>query len=128
MNTRSQINTILTYCIAGVWLINGLFCKVLNLVPRHQEIISEILGASYARSLTIAIGLSECLMAFWILSRYFSRICSMTQIILIAVMNIMEYFLVPDLLLWGKWNSFYAFLFIILIAANEFYFKSKTQS
>jgi hypothetical protein len=27
---------LLNYLIAAVWLVNGLFCKVLNLVPRHD--------------------------------------------------------------------------------------------
>ncbi len=39
--TRNQI---LNYLIAAVWIANGLFCKVLNLVPRHQEIVARIIG------------------------------------------------------------------------------------
>ena len=35
---------VLHYLIAAVWLANGLFCKVLNLVPRHQQIVARILG------------------------------------------------------------------------------------
>ena len=47
------------YFIAAVWLINGLFCKVLNLVPRHEAIVSRILHTNNARLLTILIGLAE---------------------------------------------------------------------
>jgi len=42
----------LNYCIAIIWLLNGLFCKVLNLVPRHQEIVARILGSTHSRALT----------------------------------------------------------------------------
>lgn len=59
----STTSKILNFFIAAVWLVNGLFCKVLNLVPRHQEIVATILGQEHARLLTIAIGISEVLMA-----------------------------------------------------------------
>jgi len=39
-------------------------------VTRHKEIVARILGNDYSRFLTILIGLSEILMAVWILSRF----------------------------------------------------------
>jgi hypothetical protein len=47
------------------------------------------------------------------------------QVIIIAAMNLMEFFLVPDLLLWGRFNLLFAFLFILLIGYNEYYLKPK---
>jgi hypothetical protein len=113
-------NRLLNYFIATVWIANGLFCKVLNLVPRHQEIVARILGNDYARLMTLLIGLSEIGMAVWILSGMWTRLNAVTQILVIATMNSLEFFLVPDLLLWGKLNAFFAFLFILLIYFNEF--------
>jgi len=98
---------------------------VLNLVPRHQEIVSKILGNEHARVLTILIGIAEIGMATWILSGIHSRLNAITQIVLIAIMNIIEFILVPDLLLWGKFNIVFAFLFILLIYYKEFYLKRK---
>lgn len=111
---------LLNYFISTVWLVNGLFCKVLNLVPRHQEIVARILGNDSSRLFTILIGISETIMAIWILSRVLTRINAIMQIIIIATMNTMEFLLVPDLLLWGRANAIFAFLFIILIYYNEF--------
>lgn len=111
---------IVTYVIALVWLINGLFCKVLNLVPRHEQIVSQILGEKYSKSLTIAIGVSEIIMAIWIISDYKKRLNAILQITVIATMNILEFILVPDLLLWGSFNAVFAFLFIVIIYYNEF--------
>jgi hypothetical protein len=54
---------LLTRLIALVWLANGLLSKVLNLVPRHTLIVARILGPTYARPLTVAIGLAEMGMA-----------------------------------------------------------------
>ena len=120
--TRTQL---LNYFIAAVWIINGFFCKVLNFVPRHLEIVARILGNDHARLFTIAIGLSEIAMAVWILSGIRRRLNAIAQIIIIATMNVLEFILVPDLLLWGRFNALFAFLFILLIFYNEFYGKNK---
>jgi hypothetical protein len=118
-------NQFLNYLIATVWIANGLFCKVLNLVPRHQDIVARILGKDHARLFTLLIGLSEMAMAAWILSRIWSRINAITQIVIIATMNTLEFLLVPDLLLWGRANAIFAFMFILLIYYNEFHINKK---
>jgi hypothetical protein len=126
MTTRRK-HQILTFLIAIVWLINGLVCKVLNLVPRHQEIVASILGDNHSRLLTVLIGLLEIAMAMWILSGLWVRLNAKIQILVIATMNTLEFLLVPDLLLWGKLNSLWAFLFILLIYYNEFHLNKKLQ-
>ena len=123
--TFKKIYTILTYCIATVWMANGLFCKVLNLVPRHEKIVARILGGDYSRPLTILIGFSEIMMAIWILSGYKTKLNAMVQIIIVASMNTLEFMLAPDLLLWGKFNSLFAFLLILVVYFNEFYLNKK---
>ena len=126
MNNRS-LHKICTIGIAIVWIANGLLCKVLNLVPRHQQIVGRILGEQHSRLLTILIGLSEIVMAVWILSGYKPKLNTILQILIVATMNIIEYILVPDLLLWGKFNSLFAFLFILIVYFNEFYFNKKQE-
>lgn len=121
----TRIHKILTYCIATVWIANGLFCKVLNLVPRHEQIVARILGDDHSRLLTILIGLSEIIMAVWILSAYKTKLNAIAQIAVVATMNTLEFILVPDLLLWGKLNSLFAFIFILVVHYNEFYLNKK---
>jgi hypothetical protein len=116
---------LLNFFIATVWISNGLFCKVLNFVPRHQEIVGRILSNEHSRLLTLVIGLSEMAMAVWILSSLWTRLNAATQIFIIALMNSLEFFLVPDLLLWGKANAVFAFMFILLIYCNEFHLNKK---
>ena len=116
---------IIRYLIATIWLANGLFCKVLNLVPRHELIVARILGDTHARLLTITIGLSEIVMAVWIVSGIKSRLNAICQITIIATMNLIEYFLASDLLLWGKVNALFAILLIALIYFNEFVLSKK---
>lgn len=114
-----------TYIITLVWLANGLFCKVLNFVPRHEQIVGRILNNDYSRFLTVSIGVLEIVMAVWIISRIRARLNVIIQIVIIASMNILEFFLVPDLLLWGKANIIFAAFFIILIYYNEFILNKK---
>jgi len=116
----------LHYFTATVWLVNGLLCKVLNLVPRHQEIVDRILNTDHARLLTLLIGLAETGMAAWILTGIRKRLNSLTQIFLIATMNTIEFVLAPDLLLWGRANAIFAFAFITLIYYNEFRVNKKS--
>ena len=64
-------------------------------------------------------------MAVWILSNNKSRFNAIAQILIIATMNILEFFLVPDLLLWGKANAIFAFILILAVYFNEFYLNKK---
>ena len=116
---------ILTWLIAAIWIINGLFCKVLNLVPRHQEIVAAILGIDHSGILTILIGLAEILMGVWILTRIKTQLNAITQILIIGIMNALEFLFVPNLLLFGKFNSVLAFLLIAVICYHEFMLKPR---
>ncbi len=113
------------WAIALVWLTNGLCCKVLNLVPRHQEIVSEILNEQYARELTIFIGVLEIGMAIWIFSNVLTTYLVPIQITIILSMNILEFTLVPQLLLWGKFNILFAILFCLVIYLHDNWIKTK---
>jgi len=123
--TRITTHRIFTYLIAIVWIANGLFCKVLNLVPRHEQIVLGILGDEFAGLITRAIGVSEIFMAIWILSGIKSRFNAITQMLVVAIMNLLEFILVPDLLLWGKFNSIIALIFILVVYYNEFILNKK---
>jgi uncharacterized membrane protein YphA (DoxX/SURF4 family) len=119
---NKHLHKTLTIFIASVWLVNGLYCKVLNLVPRHEQIVERILGSSFFPNyFTKVIGILEILMAIWILSGFKKRWNALTQIMIVAIMNIMEFILVPDLLLWGRMNIVFAAAFILVVYSNEFY-------
>ena len=119
------MNKTITILVSFIWLINGLYCKLLNYVPRHQLIVSRILGAGHATLFTRLIGLSEILMAVWVISRIQHRLSARIQMIIIAVMNTIEYFCAQDLLLFGKWNAAFAALLIAVIYFNEFVLTKK---
>lgn len=106
-----MVHRTLTLLIALVWLANGLFAKVLAITPRHEAIVAHILGAVYARPLTVAIGLAEIITAVWIMTGRHRRSTAVFQIAIVLTMNLLETYLARDLLLWGGWNLAFALLF-----------------
>jgi hypothetical protein len=116
------------FVIGGVWFVNGLVCKVLGLVSRHQEIVGKILGEEHAVAITRAIGLGEIALAFAIWCGLWPRWLAAAQIALVLAMNVMEFFLAPDLLLWGKMNSIFAMMFAVVVFANEWLIRPKGEA
>lgn len=119
MKSISLYNILIIFT-ALVWIVSGLFCKVLSLVPRHEEIVARILGDDYSNTITIIIGCLEIIMAIWILTTFRSQLNAVIQIIIVSTMNILEFILVPDLLLWGRFNILFATLFIGLVYYTNF--------
>lgn len=111
------------YLTAAVWMANGLFCKILNFVPRHEQIVARILGHEHSSLFITLIGIGEVFMAIWIISRIASRLNAITQIALVLTMNVIEFILAPDLLLWGKLNITFACMFAFVVFYNEFKLK-----
>lgn len=111
----TTLQPMLRYAIAAVWLVNGLLCKVLHLVPRHEAIVARILGPEYAAPFTRIIGLAEIGMGIWVLSGRWLKLNVATQIALVISMNVLEFFLASDLLLWQHLNIVFACLFVLLL-------------
>lgn len=109
-----------------IWFVNGFFFKILNLVPRHAEIVAQILRTDHAQLFTKIIGIGEILISLWVLSGIRSRLSSWIQIILILTMNILEFILLPEMLLFGKLNLLFAFGLCFLIFWSEYRLHTKT--
>lgn len=118
---------LLDLAFAGVWLINGLACKVLDLVPRHRQIVGRILGDEHSLALTRFIGGAEILMAIWILSGIASKLNAAAQIVIVLTMNIIELLIAPDLLLFGRLNIVIAMLFSGLVYYRAFQMAENAQ-
>ncbi|MGG6231072.1 DoxX-like family protein [Tenacibaculum sp. SDUM215027] len=125
---KKYIHILLTLLIASVWLINGLFCKIFNLVPRHQEIVGKIVSNNYSRELTLIIGGLEVIMVVWIISNYRSKLNVITQIVIVSIMNVIEFMITSDILLWGKLNIVFAALFVFIVYINEFKLNPKNTT
>lgn len=105
--------------LAVIWLVNGFFFKILDLVPRHQEIVGEILNVEAPYFLTFSIGLGETFIAFLILLNWRPKVLAWAQVILIMSMNSMEFIFIPEMLLFGEWNLLFAIILSLAILANQ---------
>ena len=109
----------INWLVALIWLVNGLFFKVLNLVPRHEKIIVKVLGFENSEFLRVTIGILEIAMFFWIMSEIKPRIAMFTQVLIILTMNVLEFALAPELLMWGEFNFVFALMLCVLIYWNN---------
>ena len=123
---KNTLHKILTILISLVWLINGLFAKVLGFVPRHQEIAAKILGDGISLIAVKVIGVLEIGMFMWVISRKYSRLAAIMQITVVLTMNVLEYIIAPELLLFGRLNIVIAVFFVSVVYFNEFILKPKT--
>jgi uncharacterized membrane protein YtjA (UPF0391 family) len=73
------------FFVAGVWVIHGLYNKLLGGSPRHLAIVQSVPGLSGAAGarMLVAVGLFEVAVALWIVSRKAPRLCAATQTIVL---------------------------------------------
>ena len=76
--------------VAGVWLYEGLWCKLLNGEPRQLQIVESM--PIYGRLMGVwfvkLLGVAEVALAVWILSRVTPLICAVVQTVLLATLNV----------------------------------------
>jgi hypothetical protein len=85
-----------------VWLVHGLYNKLLGGSPRHLAIVQSVPGLSGAAGerLLIVVGVGEVAMALWVLSTWKPRLCAATQTVALLSMNLVELTFARPLLLW----------------------------
>ncbi|PLB21071.1 MAG: DUF2071 domain containing protein [Flavobacteriaceae bacterium FS1-H7996/R] len=66
-------------------------------------------------------------MAIWIITGYKKRPNTIAQIILVISMNILEFIMAQELLLWGRLNLLFASLFAFIVYYNQFILKKNQQ-
>jgi hypothetical protein len=81
--------SILRLPAAGVWLHQGLWCKVLGRDPAHVALVASLPGVSptAARRLTVALGAGETALAVVVAARGSRRSVAGAQLALVAAMN-----------------------------------------
>ena len=87
--------------VASVWLVHGLYNKLLGGSPRHLAIVQSVPGLSGVageRILTM-VGLFEVAVALWILSGRAPLHCAATQTVVLLSMNVVELTFARHLLL-----------------------------
>lgn len=88
--------------VAAVWLVHGLYNKLLAGSPRHLAIVQSVPGLSGRRGIYMlaAVGIFEVLIGMWVLSRRAAWTCAATQSVALLSMNVVELIYARRLLLW----------------------------
>ncbi|RYY82183.1 MAG: hypothetical protein EOO15_23420 [Chitinophagaceae bacterium] len=119
------MHRILILLIGLVWLLNGIWAKLLGGVPRHEAIVARFFGNADATIITPVIGISEAALGIWWLAGYQRRTNALLQLVAIIGMNTLESIYASDLLLWGRWNAAWSALLCVAIAYTAFFAPKK---
>jgi hypothetical protein len=92
----------LRYAVAAVWLVHGLYNKLLGGSPRHLAIVQTVPGLEGTTGVyaLTAVGVFEVALAVWIVSRKAPRACAAVQTMALLSMNVVELTYARHLLLW----------------------------
>ena len=85
--------------IAVVWFFHGFYSKILNGIPRHEQIVGKVLGSANAKLATKTIGVLEVLLGIWVLVGWQPILCAVVQTVALVTMNVLEISLAAELLL-----------------------------
>ncbi len=97
---RSQkFHILMTFLIGLVWVFHGLYSKLAEGIPRHQQIVERVLGQDIAGPATLAIGVAEIMLGLWVFSQFRRRACALVQTLALVSMNFLEILLARDLLI-----------------------------
>ena len=99
---RPIVARVARYVVASVWLVHGLYNKLLGGSPRHLQIVQSTPGLDgvAGEHVLAAIGVGEVIIAFWVLSGYRPRLGALVQTVCLLSMNVVELTFARDLLLW----------------------------
>lgn len=80
---------LLQVAVAGVWLYEGLWCKVLGRSAHEFEVVSEVrfLRPWVVSAFLRALGVVECALAAWVLSGWQPAWAALAQTVLLVALN-----------------------------------------
>jgi DoxX-like family len=75
--------------VGGVWLYEGLWCKLLGRGPGQLEVVEAVplLGARWASRFLLLLGSVELALALWVLSGWLAGVCAIAQTVLLVSLN-----------------------------------------
>ena len=75
--------------VAGVWIYEGLWCKVLGRAPDELRVVQAVpqYGARFGVFVLLALGWIELALGVWVLSGVAPGVCALAQTLLLVGMN-----------------------------------------
>jgi DoxX-like family len=80
---------VLRASVAAVWLYEGLWCKLLGLVPAQIEVVMAVpgWGPRFGRPFLKGLGVIEVGLALWVISGVAAGVCAIAQTVLLISLN-----------------------------------------
>jgi hypothetical protein len=75
--------------VAGVWLYEGLWCKLLRGEPREFEVVRAVpkYGERFGVPFLLGLGAVEVSVGVWVLSGWLPFLCAVAQTVLLVSLN-----------------------------------------
>lgn len=76
--------------VAGVWLYEGLWCKLLRGEPRELEVVKAVprYGERFGVPFLMTLGVVEVALGLWVLSGWEPLLCVLAQTVLLVTLNV----------------------------------------
>jgi uncharacterized membrane protein YphA (DoxX/SURF4 family) len=75
--------------VAGVWLYEGLWCKLLGREPRELEVVEAVpgYGSRFGMPFLMTLGVVEVALGLWVLVGAAPFLCALAQTVLLVSLN-----------------------------------------
>jgi len=89
MNAAFPPALLIRFAVAGVWLYEGLWCKLLGRQPNQLRIVETVppFGSAAAATFLKLLGAAETTLAAWVLSGILPVPCAAVQTALLVLLN-----------------------------------------
>jgi hypothetical protein len=76
--------------VAGVWIYEGLWCKILGREANQLRIVEEVprFGKWLGPAFLLALGWVEFALGLWVLSGWAAGVCALAQTVLLVTLNV----------------------------------------
>ena len=76
--------------VAGVWLYEGLWCKLLRGEPREFEVVKAVprYGEKLGVPFLLTLGVAEVAIGIWVLTGFEPLWCALVQTVLLVTLNV----------------------------------------
>jgi uncharacterized membrane protein YphA (DoxX/SURF4 family) len=80
---------LLRAAVAGVWIYEGLWCKLLGRAANELRIVEAVprYGPRFGRPFLLALGAVELAVGLWVLSGWAPGVCALVQTLLLVALN-----------------------------------------
>ena len=82
--------TVMRAAVAAVWLYEGLWNKVFGRAQREAQVVAAVprLGPLFGAAFLKVLGVTEVLLAVWVMTGILPGVCAVVQALLLIVLNV----------------------------------------